>query len=68
MYPIPDKQFAVIPHFIETNKSVDNENVEDRFVFIGRFSKRKTNRSSIKSVYRIFKKWSSDKIGIIWQR
>jgi poly(glycerol-phosphate) alpha-glucosyltransferase len=35
MYPIPDKQFAVIPHFIETNKSVDNENVEDRFVFIG---------------------------------
>ena len=41
MYPIPDKQFAVIPHFIETNKSVDNENVEDRFVFIGRFSKEK---------------------------
>lgn len=64
MYPIPDKQFAVIPHFIETNKSVDNENVEDRFVFIGRFSKEKQLDHLLKAYIEFLKSGHQTKLAL----
>ncbi|MFB2003506.1 glycosyltransferase [Staphylococcus warneri] len=64
MYPIPDKQFAVIPHFIETNKSIDNENVEDRFVFIGRFSKEKQLDHLLKAYIEFLKSGHQTKLAL----
>ncbi|AGZ25844.1 MULTISPECIES: glycosyltransferase [Staphylococcus] len=64
MYPIPDKQFAVIPHFIETNKSVDNKNVEDRFVFIGRFSKEKQLDHLLKAYIEFLKSGHQTKLAL----
>ena len=53
-FPIPDDQFAVIPHSIKPVE-IDRTHVEDQFCFIGRFGKQKQLEHLLRS-YAIFKR------------
>lgn len=67
MYDIADNQFTLIPHFIEDNTTKEpttDDEKEDRFVFIGRFSKEKQLDHLLKAYNEFLKSGHQTKLAL----